>query len=158
MQLDDRNAAAWQAWGVFEAAEGNIDEARRLLEAGLRRAPKHEPLLHALARVEMKQTNYKRARRLLQLALTSHPVHAHSWLTLGELSYIEGDIEQARTIFRNMEIHCGKDSVQCASLAKIEATLGEKGVPLRPTIYVHRTRLDQMHSCSAFDCITTSLI
>jgi tetratricopeptide (TPR) repeat protein len=127
VQLNAENAAAWQAWGVFEAGEGNLDKARSVLEAGLRRAPNHEPLLHALATVEMKHANYKRARRLLQLALTSHPVHAYSWLTLGELSYIEGDIEQARTIFRNMEYYCGRDSVQCASWAKIEAQLGEKG-------------------------------
>ncbi|NJR41710.1 MAG: tetratricopeptide repeat protein [Akkermansiaceae bacterium] len=77
--------------------------------------------------IEIEQRHFTRARKLLQQALLVNPSHAHSWTTLGELCYIQGDPVQARSIFQRMISNCGADSVLYATWAAMEAKLADYG-------------------------------
>lgn len=127
LQADPTNAQALQAWAVLEKKQRNPKRAIQLLEECLELHPYHEPAMHALAVIEIEQRHFTRARKLLQQALITNPSHAHSWTTLGELCYIQGDPLQARSIFQRMVSNCGADSVLYATWAAMEAKLSDYG-------------------------------
>ena len=127
LQTDPTNAQALQAWAVLEKKEHNPKRAIELLEQCLELHPRHEPAMHALAVIDIEQRHFTRGRKRLQQALIINPSHAHSWTTLGELCYIQGDPIQARSIFQRMISNCGADSVLYATWAAMEAKLSDYG-------------------------------
>jgi len=127
MQMDPGNAAAYQAWALLEKKDGNTQKAQKLLEYCLERNPKHEPSLHALAKLHLELCHFVQARKLLQRVLRINPSHPHSWTTLGELCYYQGDPGQARRIYEQSVAYCGEDSVAYASWAHMEARMGDNG-------------------------------
>eukprot|EP00892_Ulva_mutabilis_P002762 jgi/Ulvmu1/12487/UM009_0140.1 len=125
--MDPGNAAAYQAWALLEKHDGNMQKAQQLLEYCLELNPKHEPSLHALAKLHLDRCHFVQARKLLQQVLRINPSHAHSWTTLGELCYYQGDPAQSRRIYEQMVAYCGEDSIAYATWAHMETRMGDNG-------------------------------
>lgn len=127
VQADQTHAPAWQAWGRFEADQGDARAARRLFNTSLQHQPHHEPTLNALAKLEMASSNWAAAQALLRRAIESNPTHAQSWTALGEVCYRLGDLDQARQMFECLARYCGPDSIAYTTWANVELHAGELG-------------------------------
>ena len=77
-EVNEHNAASWQAWGTMERQAGNREKAAALLERGLRASPKNTWVMQALALLEWERGNTQmvclcvcvRARETLSLFLS----------------------------------------------------------------------------------------
>jgi predicted Zn-dependent protease len=105
--------------------------------------------MHAIAVIEIEQRHFVRARKFLQQALLVNPSHAHSWTTLGELCYIQGDPMQARSVFQRMISNCGADSVLYATWASMEAKLADYGAASHHACTLSSTRLSSVNQASS---------
>jgi tetratricopeptide (TPR) repeat protein len=76
--------------------QGDIHQARAILQMGIRRQPKNPWLWHGAAQLEQPF----RARKCYKKALQLDPTFAHSYHALGTLEHTEGNIAQAMKIFK----------------------------------------------------------
>ena len=78
-EVNENNAASWQAWGTMERQAGNREKAASLLERGLRVSPKNTWVMQALALLEWERGNTEKvcvcvsARRIIMCATPQHP-------------------------------------------------------------------------------------
>jgi tetratricopeptide (TPR) repeat protein len=82
-----------RATAAFNA--GQPDEARRLCEQGLRRAPGDAMLSHLLAAVLFSQSEIQSARRHIETSLTNRPGHAAAYLLAARIARAADDVDGA---------------------------------------------------------------
>ncbi|GJQ09038.1 hypothetical protein GpartN1_g829.t1 [Galdieria partita] len=100
IECDPFHAHAWQAWGIFELAQGKYEVARELLKRGIRNCPSHVALWQSLGLLEAQNGSMHRAREIFKhgslLPLgCSHVRLYHTWACC-ELRV--GDVEEARRL------------------------------------------------------------
>ena len=94
------HAPAYVAWALLESKEGNLDEARRLFDAGRKVDPGHAPLLSALASLEVRAGNIEAARGLLREATERHGA-ATLWHGWGRLEEKSGDLVRTEELYED---------------------------------------------------------
>jgi Flp pilus assembly protein TadD len=67
-------------WGVFEAHQGDIEKATKLLKVGHALNPRDPVILQSLALIEYKHTSPDAARMLFQRASKIDPRHQPVWM------------------------------------------------------------------------------
>lgn len=80
IQASPKNRFAWHVWAVFEANQGNIEKARKLLKVGFALNPRDPVLLQSLALIEYRHTSANAARLLFQRASKIDPRHQPVWM------------------------------------------------------------------------------
>ncbi|GAQ91082.1 hypothetical protein KFL_007250030 [Klebsormidium nitens] len=112
LDIDKKNAPAWQAWGLLEAETGNVFGARRLFEACLQEVP-HDPApLTAYARMERLFGALDAARTLLKRATYMDPRHQPAW-----------------TEWSLLEQQAGRPAAAAELLERARAVPAPKGAP-----------------------------
>ncbi len=101
MQLDPRDAQAYNALG-YSLAERNerLDEAHSLIQKALDLMPDDPFIQDSMGWVLFRQGHLERARALLQQSFDARP-HPEVAAHLGEVLWVMGQQEQARTIWRD---------------------------------------------------------
>lgn len=101
MQLDPRDAQAYNALG-YTLAERNerLDEAHSLVQKALDLMPEDPFIQDSMGWVLFRQGQHERARALLQQAFEARP-HPEVAAHLGEVLWVMGHTEQARTVWRD---------------------------------------------------------
>lgn len=95
----DGKVAAYVAWALLEAEEGNLTRARELFAMGAAVDPSHGPLYNAHARVEFSHGNVDTARTILLKAIKRKPM-SDLWHGLGRLEESRGDLATAERVYR----------------------------------------------------------
>jgi predicted negative regulator of RcsB-dependent stress response len=90
-----------------QTAAGRMDEARANLERALRIEPRNPVLWQELARIRLKQGQYRQAENLAaksnMLAGTDRYLRAENWRIIGEARNRQGDLHGARAAFEKAE-------------------------------------------------------
>jgi cytochrome c-type biogenesis protein CcmH/NrfG len=90
-----------------QAAAGRMDAARANLERALRIEPRNPVLWQELARIRLKQGQYRQAENLAAksnvLAGTNRYLRAENWRIIGEARSRRGDLQGARAAFEKAE-------------------------------------------------------
>ncbi len=90
----------------LEMQDGNLHEARKVLQSKLRTMPKNGDLLQGLGQLEVKCGNTDLARQYFKDAIAASPEFANPYHALGTLEHSEGNIKVATTILRLGLKHC----------------------------------------------------
>lgn len=97
------DGATWQAKALHAKASGNIQEARRCIEEGVRVDPRHVPLYHAWGHLETGENNVSAARDIYQRGVWASRNDRDTvslWTAWALLEERAGDYEQARAYLR----------------------------------------------------------
>jgi Tfp pilus assembly protein PilF len=90
-----------------QAAAGRMDEARANLERALRIEPRNPVLWQELARIRLKQGQYRQAENLAAksnvLAGTNRYLRSENWRIIGEARSRRGDPQGAQAAFEKAE-------------------------------------------------------
>ena len=90
-----------------QVAAGQMDEARANLERALRIEPRNPVLWQELARIRLKQGQYRQAENLAAksnvLAGSSRYLKVDNWRIIGEARSRRGDLQGARAAFEKAE-------------------------------------------------------
>ncbi len=90
-----------------QVAAGQMDEAEANLERALRIEPRNPVLWHELARIRLKQGQYRQAENLAAksnvLAGANGHLRAKNWRIIGEARSRLGDLQGARAAFEKAE-------------------------------------------------------
>ena len=98
VNVNERHAQAWQAWGVMEMRAGNLATARTLLECGIRSNPRHGALWLAFATLEGRCGNVDQSRNLFTRGLQKAPQHTPLLQAWASLELRSGNVSAARTL------------------------------------------------------------
>lgn len=91
-------AKIWIYFAHFEIRQKNLPEARKILGAGIGRAPK-DKLFREYIELEIQLREFDRCRTLYQKFLEFAPENCTTWIKFAELETILGDPNRARAIF-----------------------------------------------------------
>lgn len=80
VQASPKNRFSWHVWALFEANEGNIDRARKLLKIGHAVNPRDPVILQSLALLEYNFSSANVARVLFRKASQIDPRHQPVWI------------------------------------------------------------------------------
>ena len=80
VQASPKNRFSWHVWALFEANEGNIDKARKLLKIGHAVNPRDPVILQSLALLEYNYSSANVARVLFRKASQIDPRHQPVWI------------------------------------------------------------------------------
>ena len=107
--VNKRHAPVWQAWGVLETREGNLDEARRIFQEGIWACAqltggqsggyKCARLWQAWGVLEAKDSDYAAARRCFNRALDADKRNMASMTAWTLMEEHIGNFDDARVIF-----------------------------------------------------------
>ena len=123
-----RHLPTYNAWACAEAAEGRVEEARRIYELGLRRAPgapgaARSWMLWAL--LEAGEGKPQRARRLLRLGASADAADRGVAAALALLEEREGDAGAAREAWEAAVAVRGRDRALWKAYAAFEERAGD---------------------------------
>ena len=80
VQASPKNRFSWHVWALFEANEGSIDRARKLLKIGHAVNPRDPVILQSLALLEYNFLSANVARVLFRKASQIDPRHQPVWI------------------------------------------------------------------------------
>jgi Tfp pilus assembly protein PilF len=80
VEASPKNRFSWHVWALFEANEGNIDRARKLLKIGHAVNPRDPVILQSLALLEYNYSTPNIARVLFRKASQIDPRHQPVWI------------------------------------------------------------------------------
>ncbi len=111
--------------GRLEARRGEVVEARRHFDAGLRLAPNNDWIMVELAQLEMEHGDLARAERLFT-NLTGFAPSPDRWINLGSVRFLRGRFDAAAAAFRQaLELDPSRARA-LISLADVEIELGRE--------------------------------
>jgi tetratricopeptide (TPR) repeat protein len=103
LELDgDLHAARCDLGGVY-LLQGDLESARRELEAVTTADPAHLPALKGLSLVHTRMKNYRSARTVLDKVLLLAPGDADAWMAFGDVLLFIGDRPAARKAWARIE-------------------------------------------------------
>jgi Tfp pilus assembly protein PilF len=88
VQASPKNRFSWHVWALFEANEGNIDRARKLLKIGHAVNPRDSVILQSLALLEYNYSSANVARVLFRKASQIDPRHQPVWIVRTFCTYL----------------------------------------------------------------------
>jgi Tfp pilus assembly protein PilF len=80
VQASPKNRFSWHVWALFEAEQGSIDKARKLLKIGHAVNPRDPVILQSLALLEYNYSSPNTARVLFRKASQIDPRHQPVWI------------------------------------------------------------------------------
>lgn len=83
VQASPKNRFAWHVWAIFEANQGDVDKAKKLLKIGHALNPRDPVLLQSLALLEYKHASPNLARAIFRKASEIDPKHQPVWMVRG---------------------------------------------------------------------------
>lgn len=88
----------WEQYALFEVRRQNVDQARKILGAGIGVMPKPKTF-KAYIELEMRLVEIDRCRKLYQKFLEFDPADSTVWIRFAELESGLGDDERARALY-----------------------------------------------------------
>lgn len=127
-----RNAAGQRpSWNILrdlslmEAQQGNVGNARRLLEELLKRSPNNSEALSRLAQLELASGDPQRAAEIYERLIEAQPTRTPLLTNLGVARMLQGDFEKAAEAFERSTSLSPNSAINFLNLADAYELLGE---------------------------------
>ena len=101
LRVTPNDARVYRRLSRMYNEQGNQNQARAILQMGIRRQPENPWLWHGMAQLEQSHGgNKEQARKFYQKAIQVDPTFAHSYHALGTFEHTQGNIAQAMKILK----------------------------------------------------------
>jgi len=132
VQVNERHAQAWQAWGVMEMRQGNFATAQTLFQCGLKQVDSYNrketgALWLAYATLEGRRGNVAESRALFTQGLQAAPHHTPLLQAWASLELRVGNVATARILITKAltrDKHNGSGWMVAAEIERRDGNLG----------------------------------
>lgn len=101
LQVTPNDGRVYRRLSRMYCEQRDIDQARKVMQMGIRRQPNNPWLWHGMAKLEENHGDSRQKPRLLyQKAIQIDPTFAHSYHALGTFEHTDGNIAQAMKILK----------------------------------------------------------
>jgi serine/threonine protein kinase/Flp pilus assembly protein TadD len=152
VELDPRDANAWNGLGWSQFNGGKPETAIHAFEQAIKIAPDHPVALNGLGQIYLTQRKYAEAEKFLLKAAPQAPA---AWFGLARLYLLQGKFEQAepwaKKVVESPECdETGKAMLEAAKTKRISDALRETLEPPpadKDEPHAHALHFDQLHYC-----------